>query len=501
MAVNLTILAADFATLQKNSDQLFLLIMGCMVFLMQSGFAFLEAGSVRSKNTTNILIKNMLDIFITGLCYWMFGYAFAFGQVGNPFIGHSDFFAGSLRLSPDPAFWFFQFVFCATATTIVSGAMAERTEFVCYLVYCVVIGGFMYPVVTHWAWSDVGWLANGPDGIVYKDFAGSGVVHVVGGTTAFVGAKLLGPRIGRFKDGKAVQISGHTVPLVALGAFILFFGFLAFNGGSQASISGPRDGQIVSNAIVNTIISGAAGGVVAMMVKRSGLFGDVNWSLLTSINGALSGMVAICAAADAAYSWGALVIGVVAGMVYCAWSRLVVKLGVDDPLDAVAVHLGAGLWGVLAAPILASDVGLVGADKQYALRLFGWNLLGALVIMAWCVVVAGLMFGLLKVFGILRVPTEIELRGLDIPKHGEPAYPTESYGHGWTMMPPDHSPDMYGGPDGKMEFFPQPIRLDNVPRPSSRPPSRGSGRYVYNPHSLPHGAYINHGAVVQNSRM
>ncbi|XP_078577341.1 putative ammonium transporter 1 [Branchiostoma floridae x Branchiostoma japonicum] len=500
MAANLTILAADFATLQKNADQLFLLIMGCMVFLMQSGFAFLEAGSVRSKNTTNILIKNMLDIFITGLCYWMFGYAFAFGQVGNPFIGHSDFFAGSLRHSPDPAFWFFQFVFCATATTIVSGAMAERTEFVCYLVYCVVIGGFMYPVVTHWAWSDVGWLANGPGGIVYKDFAGSGVVHVVGGTTALVGAKILGPRIGRFKDGQPVQIPGHTVPLVALGAFILFFGFLAFNGGSQASISGAGDGQIVSIAMVNTLVSGAAGGLVAMMVKRSGLLGGVNWSLLTSINGALSGMVAICAAADSAYSWGAVVIGVVAGVVYCAWSKLVIKLGVDDPLDAVAVHLGAGLWGVLAAPILARDVGLITADKEYALRLFGWNLLGVLVIMVWCAVVSALMFGTLKCLGILRVPPEIELRGLDIPKHGEPAYPTESYGHGWTIMPPDLSPDPYG-PDGKPQPLPVYITRSNGPRPVSRPPSRGSGRYVYNPGSLPPSAYINNGFVIQDTHM
>ncbi|XP_070551457.1 putative ammonium transporter 1 isoform X1 [Ptychodera flava] len=421
-------------SIKSNADHFFLLIMACLIFFMQCGFAFLEAGSVRSKNTTNILIKNLLDVCLGAFAYWGIGYAFAFGS-GNEFIGHRHFFFESLDTTM-LSHWFFHFVFAATAATIVSGAMAERTEFGAYMIYSFIITGFIYPVVSHWAWSEEGWLYVGPgNGITYQDFAGSGVVHMVGGTAALVGAAVLGPRMGRFVDGKPVDISGHTVPLVALGGFILMFGFFAFNGGSQASISQPGDGPVVALAIVNTTLAGSFGALVALAIRRTGLVMSGSWSLLTTINGALTGMVAICAGCCCVHPWGACAIGVIAGFTYIFWSWVILKVGIDDPLDAVAVHLGGGLWGVISVPILAIDSGIVfRISDAEAWQAFGWNLAGAGAIAAWSGILSLILFGLMHCLKILRVSRELEIKGLDIPKHGEPAYPVESYGHGWGAM-------------------------------------------------------------------
>ncbi|PIK40591.1 ammonium transporter-like protein [Apostichopus japonicus] len=302
--------------------------------VMQCGFAFLEAGSVRAKNTTNILMKNLLDVFLGAVAYWAFGYAFAFGDQSNSFIGFSNFFFINL---PDTSlsFFFFHFVFAATAATIVSGAMAERTSFLGYMIYSVCITGFVYPVVSHWAWSGTGWLGAGPGNpnVGYQDFAGSSVVHMVGGTAALIGASVLGPRTGRFTNGS--DFRGHTVPLVALGGFILFFGFFSFNGGSQASISSPGDGVVVANAITNTIICGAAAALVSLVLGKL-VYGKMKWSLLVTINGGLTGMVAICAGCNSLYAWGAFATGIIAGAIFIGVSMLVEKAQIDDPLDAVA---------------------------------------------------------------------------------------------------------------------------------------------------------------------
>ncbi|XP_031573365.1 putative ammonium transporter 1 [Actinia tenebrosa] len=432
------------ALLGKSLDQLFLLLMGIFVFFMQVGFAFLEAGSVRSKNTTNILIKNVLDVFIGGMAYWLFGYAFAYGSEGNSFIGY-NYFALSYVPSSVYAHWFFQFVFAATASTIVSGAMAERTEFRSYIVYSIFLTGFIYPVVAHWAWDPKGWLYVGThfysiDGstkyeVSYMDFAGSAVVHVVGGVCALVGAILVGPRIGRFDEwGRPMVIQGHTVPMAALGGFILFFGFLAFNGGSQGQISHEKDADIVSLAIVNTIISGGGGAVTAMAVKRMG-FAEKKWSLLVTINGGLTGMVAVCAGANVYRPYCALVVGVLAGLTYMIWSWVVLKMKADDPVDAVAVHFGGGVWGTLAAPLLAYKTGVVYSWNLVSLMNFGWNLAGLVSIAVWSLGCSLIMFGIMRLTKQLRVAEDIEIKGLDIPKHGEPAYPQASYGDGWTYPP------------------------------------------------------------------
>ncbi|PFX23664.1 putative ammonium transporter 1 [Stylophora pistillata] len=358
--------------------------------VMQTGFAFLEAGSVRSKNTTNILIKNFLDV----------------------------------------------------SATIVSGAMAERTEFKAYLLYSVFLTGFVYPIVTHWAWDGNGWLYKGVEytkdnvtmSIAYQDFAGSGVVHVLGGTVALIGATVVGPRTGRFVNGVPVLLAGHTVPKAALGGFILFFGFLGFNGGSQAAITFGGDADAVALSIVNTVLGGASGALTAMIVKRLG-FADKYWSLLFAINGGLTGMVALCAGCNAIYPYAAFAIGIIAGVAYVGWSTLILYFKIDDPLEAVAVHLGGGFWGVLSVPIFNKESGIFYDGSAYSFYLFGWNVMGVLAIMAWSASLSLPLFLVLRVTKQLRVSPEIEEIGLDIPKHGEPAYPLDSYGNGWSDPP------------------------------------------------------------------
>ncbi|XP_052262886.1 putative ammonium transporter 1 [Dreissena polymorpha] len=402
---------------------------------MQGGFAFLEAGAVRSKNVTNILMKNVLDLFICGVAYWLFGYAFAYGK-GNTFIGYTHFASHNLPVT-EYANLFYQFTFAATASTIISGAVAERCDFIAFLIYSFGITSFIYPVVTHWVWAG-GFLSAGMDyggsiGVVgFRDFAGSGVVHLLGGTAAFVGASIIGPRLGRFdKETKTVlTIRGHSVPIAALGGFILFFGFLAFNGGSQLSITKPGDGAAISIAVVNTVISGSFAACSSMFVNRLPKVGNKRWSLLIIINGALCGMVAVCSGCNLYYPWGAAAIGTIAGIVFHFYSWLVRWMLVDDPLDAVAVHFGGGSWGVMALAFFNNQDGILFNWDQKSGMVFCWQLAGLATICAWSAITMGIIFGTLRLLKILRVPRDVELRGLDIPKHAEPAYPVEAYGHG-----------------------------------------------------------------------
>ncbi|XP_062592489.1 putative ammonium transporter 1 [Saccostrea cucullata] len=438
MAGNLSELIVEASTFKDNMDHLFLIIMGMCVVFIQCGFAFLEAGAVRSKNTTNILIKNVMDFFLSGISYWLFGFAFAYGDgAGNRFIGLT-YFASSGVTHSEYAMFFFQFTFAATASTIVSGAVAERCEFIAYLVYSVIITGFIYPVVTHWAWAPGGWLIIGDtystlnnERVAYQDFAGSGVVHVLGGVAAFVGAVILGPRIGRFhRSSKTVAtIRGHSVPMVSLGGFILFFGFLAFNGGSQLSISNPGDGDVMSIVVINTVLSGSCSAVMSLILHRLKFFGNA-WSLLLTINGSLTGMVAICAGCNVYEPYAACVIGLISAVVYMAYSALMVKVGVDDPLDAVAVHFGGGSWGVIAVAFFDSSKGILYAWDLKSGYMLGRQFIGLLAIISWTLVLSAIIFGVMRALGVLRVSREQEEKGLDIPKHNEPAYPVEAYGHG-----------------------------------------------------------------------
>ncbi|CAG0924439.1 unnamed protein product [Notodromas monacha] len=273
---------------EESMDDFFIVTMSIIIFFMQAGFAFMEAGAVRSKNTVNILIKNLLDMLMGGIAYWLIGFPLAFGK-GNAFMGWTYWASVGL---PDRkmAQWFFDFVHAATASTLVSGSLAERCNFYAYLIYSVLITGIVYPIASHWTWAPNGWLHTSP----FKDYAGGGVVHMTGGVCSLVGAALMGPRINRFhsKTGEPQDIRGHSVPLLALGGFILLFGFMAFAAGFRGHISKTGDGAVVSRAILNSLLGACGGGTGALMSHRAGCFGPVHtWSFLMTMNGALAGMV------------------------------------------------------------------------------------------------------------------------------------------------------------------------------------------------------------------
>lgn len=420
--------SATVKDLGESLDQFFLLVFGSIVYLMQLGFALLEAGAVRSKNTTNILMKNILDSGIGAIAYWSVGYAFAYGSKSNEFIGYSNFF---LIDSPDSdsATWFFQYVFAATAATIVSGAMAERTKFWAYFIYCCVLTAITYPIASHWVWDPNGWLQKSCpwDGVSMMDFAGSSVVHCLGGTSALLGTLALGPRLDFYNKviDKHVRIRGHSIPLMCLGGFLLFFGFFAFNGGSQLAISNAGDGTAVAVAVKNTVLGGFSAGIVGVAITYAR---DRKFSLLMCINANLTGMVAMCAGCNAVDDWAAVVIGAIAGGVVIAWSELLFYARIDDPLDAVAVHLGGGLWGVIAAPIFHNQEGIFQTGfSEKSFQYFCWNLIGVIVICAWTAAIMGPVFFAMKLAGFLRVPEEVENEGLDLTEHGEIAYPAEAY--------------------------------------------------------------------------
>jgi Amt family ammonium transporter len=428
---------AQKSDLENNLDQMYLLIMSMLIQLMQTGFAFVEASVVRSKNVTNIMMKNLLDVFVAAVAYWLIGFAVAYGP-GNSFIGWHHFATSNLPTS-GLAFFFFQYVISATASTIISGAVAERCEMVAYFAYSFCMTGFIYPMVTRWTWSSDGWLNQGMDyefngtteTISFYDFAGSGTVHLCGGTAALLGAIILGPRIGRFhhETNTVIPIRGHSAPLAAFGTLILLIGFLAFNGGSQQTISQPGDGEAISVSMVNTIISAGMAGYTSLLINRVGIRGRT-WNLINTVNGALAGMVAICSCCNALQPWGAAIVGIVAGSNFNFIAWLLAKLKIDDPADCVGVHFGGGIWGVLSVAFLKNDTGiLMNWDRRSGIIL-GWQLAGICTIITWTGCLSGTMFAILKKTGLFRVSEEMERKGLDVPKHGSPAFPWESYGHG-----------------------------------------------------------------------
>uniref|UniRef100_A0A914HVX0 Ammonium transporter AmtB-like domain-containing protein n=1 Tax=Globodera rostochiensis TaxID=31243 RepID=A0A914HVX0_GLORO len=414
-----------------NQNAFFLTFMALMIFLMQCGFAFLEAGAVQAKNVTNILTKNVLDSLITIVSYWTLGWALAYGP--NPDISNFGRF-------------FFQYVFAARASTIISGAVAERAEFITFFVYSLLVPGFTYPVLSHWGWSSVGWLRQGPnigDGTfhtTYLDLAGAGVVHLCGGTISLIAAWMMGPRIGRFLDnGQLSKMEGHSVPLASLGGFILMLGFLAFNGGSVADISLPGNGQVVAKAMINTLLCGAFGAICTLILHK---IRNGKWTVLLTMNACFSrnGRISACAGCNQMDGWGTFVTGIGAGLIYMALSGLMLRLRIDDPLDAFAVHFGGGLWGLISVCLVSTSAGrgvipsLITGDGTAIVRSLaqlGWNILSSLAIILWSSFVVLPVFGLLKLIGKFRVPAEIERKGIDIWKHGEEAYPLVAYGHGW----------------------------------------------------------------------
>ncbi|MBI4298608.1 MAG: ammonium transporter [Chloroflexi bacterium] len=403
------------------------LIAGFLVFFMQAGFALLGAGLVRAKNTVNYLTKSFLDFCMTGLSFWAFGYAFMFGgsklfsglDIGNAFIGFSGFFLASDAYDVNTVMlWFFQMVFAATAATIVAGMVAERMKITAYLAYSFLIGAIIYPIYGHWVWGG-GWLGTLPFGSGARDFAGSGVVHTIGGTVGLMGAWLVGPRIGKFKrDGTPNQIKGHNLVYIVSGTFILFFGWFGFNPGSTLAATDLR----ISVIAVNTFLAGATGAVVAIYLSmmRTG-----KADIIAACNGSLAGLVAITAPCAYVAPWAAVVIGAIAPLVQQAAQAFVERrLKIDDVVGAFGVHAGAGLWGLLAIGIFADGTygDVAGLIKGEGGQIVA-QLISMVTVLAWGLGTGFILFGILKKTMGLRAPREEELHGLDIPEHGIEAYP------------------------------------------------------------------------------
>jgi len=430
-------------TLQANTDVFYTLICGAFIFLMQCGFAMLCAGSVRQKNVKNIMLKNLLDACGGALGFYTIGFAVAYGEGGKFIGGSSDKFAlnnysgGAAHID-----FFFQFTFAATAATIVAGTVAERCKMEAYLLYSVFLTAFVYPVVVHAIWNPDGFLAaTNPDpfyGTGMIDFAGSGVVHMTGGCTALVAAIVLGPRIGRFYDAEGkvlaepVSFPPHSVALQVLGTFILWFGWYGFNPGSTLAISGAGMGDIAALCAVTTTLSAATGSITAMFIDTMiGICveGHAEYDLTMAMNGALGGLVAITANCAVVEPWAAVLIGMVAGVVYVFASKLLVKLKIDDAVDAVPVHFFCGMWGLIATGIFCSDKLLM---QNYTLdgggilygrgNVLGNELLGIMFIVGWTGGVMTPFFILINALGLFRVDAIDEQVGLDISHHRGAAY-------------------------------------------------------------------------------
>lgn len=436
-------------SVENSINTIYLLFSAYIVFVMQLGFAMLCAGSVRAKNAMNIMLTNVVDAVVGSISYYLFGFAFAFGtgsESNNPFIG-THFFA--LKDVPDGTydygFFLYQWAFAIAVAGITSGSIAERTQFSAYLVFSFFLSGFVYPIVAHWVWSPSGWLCPNASHLVLGsgaiDFAGSGVVHLVGGFAGLWGSIIEGPRVGRFDAfGNPVSMRGHNATLVVLGTFLLWFGWFGFNPGSFDKILVAYPNTVdqgnwtaIGRTAVTTTLAGSMAGVVTLFGRRL-LVG--HWDALDVCNGVLGGFVAITSGCSVVEPWAAILCGFVAAWVLIGLNVVALKLGFDDPLEAAQLHGGCGAWGLIFTGLFAKeefivqtyDSGRIGVPRSYGLLLGGgWGLIGAqlleiVVIMGWVSVTMGPLFYTLHRLKLLRISTDEEIAGLDISSHGGYAY-------------------------------------------------------------------------------
>ena len=392
-------------------DAIWLLLGTCLVFWMQAGFAMVETGFTRAKNAGNIVMKNLMDFVLGSIIYWILGFGLMFGPSIGGFIGIPSLLNGFDGTQTNFVWLIFQTVFCATAATIVSGAMAERTKFSAYLIYSFIISAVIYPVVGHWIWGG-GWLSQ--LSTPFHDYAGSTVVHSVGGWCALIGAAMVGPRIGKFgKDGKAKAIPGHNLVLGALGVFILWLGWFGFNPASSA------DGTAVilnGRVFVTTNMAACTAALTTLIItwlryKKP----DVSMTL----NGVLAGLVGITAGCDVVSVWGAAAIGIICGFVVVFVVELLDKvLKIDDPVGAVGVHLGCGVVGTLCVGLFAVDGGVL-YGGGFSLLLS--QIIGVVAVAAWTGITIFILFTIIKKTMGLRVSEEEEIGGLDRYEHGLPS--------------------------------------------------------------------------------
>ena len=398
-------------------NTLWVLIAAFMVFLMQAGFGMLEAGLIRTKNTCNVLMNNFMDFCMASIGFFMFGYAIMFGA-GNGLFGATGWFLSGISSHgelPLYAYWLFHAVFCGAAATIVAGGVAERLKFPAYLIYSFLISALIYPVVGHWVWGG-GWLAS----LNFADFAGSTVVHTVGGWAALVGTMVLGARIGKFnKDGSANAIPGHSMALASLGALILWFAWFGFNPGSTLEVG---NGSLIAHVAVTTNLAAAAGALAAMFFAWI-KFGKPDLSM--TMNGALAGLVAITAPCAYVTPGAAIIIGAIGGLIVVTGIVLLDKIRIDDPVGAFPVHGLNGIWGTLAVGVFGQKaMGLAHDGLFYGggFTQLGVQALGVFSVIIFVVAAMYIIFKTIDATIGLRVSREEELRGLDIGEHGMESY-------------------------------------------------------------------------------
>lgn len=388
-------------------DTMWVLIAAALVFFMQAGFAMVETGFTRAKNAGNIIMKNLMDFAVGSIVYWVIGYNLMYGESVMGLFGKPGFFT-----STDYTSLIFQTVFCATAATIVSGAMAERTKFISYLIYSFFISLLIYPVSGHWIWGG-GWLSQ----LGFHDFAGSTAVHMVGGIAALVGATVIGPRIGKYKDGKSHAIPGHSITLGALGVFILWFGWFGFNPGSQLAMGSEADATAVARIFVTTNLAAAAAAITTMTISW---FKYKKPDVSMTLNGALAGLVAITAGCDVVSPTSAALIGVIAGGAIIFAIEFVDKvLKIDDPVGAIGVHGVSGALGTILVGVFSTNDGLITTGSLHAV---GVQALGVASVALWVGVTATILFLVIKHTIGLRVSEKEEVIGLDLEEHGIDSY-------------------------------------------------------------------------------
>lgn len=392
--------------LELSINLVWVMLGAFLVFFMHTGFAMVEAGFTRSKNAVNILMKNFITISLGGIVYFFAGYAIMFGDSMNGMIGFSGF---ALRGVEDIAFFVFQAMFVATCATIISGAVAERTNIFAYIAMVVVMTLFIYPIVGHWVWQGDGWLTS----VGFIDFAGSTVVHLTGAVAAFVAAAMIGPRIGKYTGRRVNVIPGHSIPLGALGVFILWLGWFGFNGASTLA----ADPASVPGVIANTFLAASAGVFMTAMYTKF-RYGYMDGSL--TLNGALAGLVSITAGAANLSMIGALVAGAIAAPILVEGVRFIdSKLRIDDPVGAVTVHGFCGIWGTMAVGLLDTANGLFYSGSATLLAV---QAIGVVAVIAWTSITIFISLSIIKLFIPLRVPREEEMAGLDSIEHGANAY-------------------------------------------------------------------------------
>jgi Amt family ammonium transporter len=433
----------DIATMKEDYneslDTIWMLLAGMLVFFMHAGFSLLESGCVREKNAQNILAKNLIVVTVGFLCWYVIGWPLAYGVTDgdpNKFMGFTQFFHANFWDSKELfRNWFFQGAFCATACTIVSGAMAERTQLKGFITYSVIMTSIIYPIVVYWGWSGSGWLyytdTDGEDkstvGPWYMDFAGSGLVHLVGGVGALCGAVVVGPRNGRWDPAQENDFVAHNIPFCVLGTFCLWFGWYGFNPGSTLSMHDKATANKAGLVAVNTTLAPCVAGPLVFILKRLqvGLL-DVGGFC----NGILAGLVSITAGCAFVKPWEAIIIGFIGGFVYFGASTLMKKLKIDDVVDAFAVHGACGLWGIVALGLFgAPDDGMDGNGLFQTGKFdqLGVELLGGFVIFVWVASLSLVVFVPLKFANALRLSDAFQDKGADLMEHSPPkAYVTAS---------------------------------------------------------------------------